>query len=227
MPETSLPSISDIRGWARMRSSSSNRKATPEAVSFSLFNTSCVTSSSRSPAITPPLPCFSSGLNGVALLAGCEENVGPGQPAAIAARGVLVPGTLARIVVERPRQFPDRFELVRQKQPSRFDPGRIGPARSRPCGTRPVRAPPASRAVPARAVEGVHLDERAVVVADIQAEELVVVLQHGRQQRIQPRIIRRSPRTGSAAAHSIFQDCPAPASTASRSGPPTIRRPCR
>jgi hypothetical protein len=58
VPETSLPSISDIRGWARMRSSSSNRKATPEAVRFSRFNTSCVESISRSPAITPPRPCF-------------------------------------------------------------------------------------------------------------------------------------------------------------------------
>ena len=110
MPDTSLPSISDIRGWARIRSSSSNRNATPEAVSFSLFNTSWVASINMSPAITPPCP-VSAGLHGVALLSGGEKNVWPGQPAAIAALGVLVPGALARIVVERPRQFPDRFEL--------------------------------------------------------------------------------------------------------------------
>ena len=54
-------------------------------------------------------------LDGVALLSGREEHVRPGQPAAVAAIGVLVPGPLARIVVERTRQFPDRFELVGQE----------------------------------------------------------------------------------------------------------------
>ena len=56
---------------------------------------------------------FQRGLNGITLLAGCEENIGPGQPAAIAASAILVPGTLAWIVVERPGQFPDRFQPVR------------------------------------------------------------------------------------------------------------------
>ena len=129
------------------------------------------------------------GLDGVALLAGGKEHVGPGQPAAVAAIGVLVPGPLARIVVERPRQFPDRFRAVGQKQPSRFDPGRVRP-RDHDHAERSLigRLQPRAR-FPPRAVDGVHFDERAVVVAHIQVEELVVVLQHRREQRDQPRII--------------------------------------
>ena len=61
---------------------------------------------------------FQSQLNGVTLLTGREEHVGSGQPGAVTAIGVLVPGPLARIVVERARQLPDRFELVGKKQPS-------------------------------------------------------------------------------------------------------------
>ena len=38
--------------------------------------------------------------------------------------------------------------------------------------------------VPPGAADVVHFDEGAVIVADIQAEELVVALQHGREQRL-------------------------------------------
>ena len=101
-----------------MWSSSSNRKATAEGgqlLPFKKLLRRVQQQVARNDAV-PAL--FQSQLNGVTLLAGREEHVRSGQPGAVAAAGILVPGPLARIVVERARQLPDRLELIGKKQPS-------------------------------------------------------------------------------------------------------------
>ena len=165
-----------------MRSSSSNRKATPDGVSFSRFSTSSVTSNSRSPATTPPLALIQRRLNGVALLARRKKHIRSGQPGAVAATGILVPRPLARIVVGRPWQLSHQFQSVRQKQPARLLAPRF---RSRDHdqaeGSLSRRLEPRT-GLASRAFESVQLEKRAVLVARLQAEQMVIVFQHGRKQ---------------------------------------------
>jgi hypothetical protein len=121
-------------------------------------------------------------LNGVALLARRKKHIRSGQPAAVAATGVLVPRPLPRIVVGRSWQLSHQFQSVRQKQPARLLATRFRSRDNDQAKGSPSRRLEPRTGLASRAFESVQLEEGAVLVARVQAEQLGIVFQHGRKQ---------------------------------------------
>jgi len=121
----------------------------------------------------------------VAGLTGRKEDIRLGEQARLGFVGVLEPWPVPGIIIGRSRQPRDRCELVGKKLNRRrraVTALGFGNDEKPECG--PIRSlktrPPSSTC----AIDGIHLEERAVVVSHIQAVELLVAPEHRCQHDI-------------------------------------------